>query len=52
MIDPKAVAEELCHAASTDLEDLIRHVRHFQPGRGRFCLFVDGREPAALGPAH
>jgi hypothetical protein len=34
-------------AASTDVEEMIHRVQHFEPGRGRLCFFVDGiQEPA------
>jgi hypothetical protein len=51
MIDPKAIQDEVhqarlarlgAEAASTDVEDMIRHVQHLEPGRGRLCFFVDG----------
>ena len=52
MIDLKAIETELHHArlarieaetASTDVEDLIWQVQHFEPGRGRLCFFIGGR---------
>jgi hypothetical protein len=54
MIDLKSIESELHHArlarmeaeaASTDVEDLIFRVQHFEPGRGRLFFFVDGGEP-------
>ena len=51
MIDLKAIETELHHArlarieaetASTDVEDLIWQVQHFEPGRGRLCVFIEG----------
>jgi hypothetical protein len=51
MIDLKAIETELHHArlarieaetASTDVEELIWQVQHFEPGRGRVCFFIDG----------
>lgn len=53
MIDLKAIETELHHvrlaridaeAASTDVEDLIYAVQHFEPGKGRLCFFVAGLE--------
>ncbi len=50
MIDLKAIETELHHArlaridaqtATTDVEELIWQVQHFEPGRGRLCLFVE-----------
>ena len=59
MIDMKAIESELDHArlaridaeaASTDVEDLIWRVQHFEPGRGRLFFFVEGlEEPAETG---
>ena len=56
MLDLKAVETELHHArlaridaeaASTEVEEMIHRVQHFEPGRGRLCFFVDGvQEPA------
>jgi hypothetical protein len=57
MIDIKSIETEVHHArlaridaeaASTDVEDLIWQVQHFEPGRGRLCFFVDGGEPLGL----
>ena len=55
MLDLKAVETELHHArlaridaeaASTEVEEMIYRVQHFEPGRGRLCFFVDGiQEP-------
>jgi hypothetical protein len=58
MIDLKTLANELHHArlarieaqsAMQDVEDLIWQVQHFEPGRGRLCLFVESLDvdPAA-----
>ncbi len=61
MIDLKTIETELNHArlarldaeaASTDVEDMIRHVQHFEPGRGRLCFYVAGLEAEPLGPAN
>ncbi len=54
MIDLKTIESELtqarlaridAEAASTDVEDLIWRVQHFEPGRGRLFFFVEGAEP-------
>ena len=51
MIDLKTIDTELHHvrlarldaeAASSEVEDMIRQVRRFEPGRGRLCFFIDG----------
>ena len=56
MIDLKTIQDELHHArlarldaeaASTDVEDIIQHVQHLEPGRGRLCFFVDGVDAAS-----
>ena len=61
MIDLKAIESELDHArcariaaeaASADVEDMIRLVQHFEPGRGRLFFFVDGVEPEQVGLAN
>jgi hypothetical protein len=53
MIDLKAIESELDHArlarldaeaASTDVEEFIWRVQHFEPGRGRLFFFVDAGE--------
>jgi hypothetical protein len=58
MIDLKAIETELHHArlarieaetASTDVEDLIWQVQHFDPGRGRLCFFIDGPDVPVAG---
>ena len=50
MIDLKSLANELHQArlaridvqsATSDVEELIWQVQHFEPGRGRICLFVE-----------
>ena len=50
MIDLKTLEIELhqarlaridAEAASSEVEELIWHVQHFQPGQGRLCFFVD-----------
>lgn len=50
MIDQKTLQNELHHArlarldaqaAGTDVEELIWHVQHFQPGRQRLVFMVD-----------
>lgn len=61
MIDLKAIEAELhqarlaridAEAASTDVEELIWQVQHGEPGRGRFCFFIQGFEPdTALAPS-
>ena len=61
MIDLKSIEAEVNLArlaridaqdASTDVEELIWHVQHFEPGRGRLCFFVDGLEPEPPGPVN
>jgi hypothetical protein len=58
MIDLRTIEAELSHAraaridaeaASTDVEDMIRRVQHFEPGRGRLCFFIDGLGAAPPG---
>ncbi len=58
MIDRMALENELHHArlarievqaATQDVEDLIWQVQHFEPGRGRLCVFVDGLEAMGIG---
>jgi hypothetical protein len=53
MVDLKAIESELNHArlaridaeaASTDVEDMIWRVQHFEPGRGRLFFFVEAGE--------
>ncbi len=53
MIDLKTIESELDHArlarieaeaASTDVEEMIWRVQHFEPGRGRLFFFVDTGE--------
>ena len=61
MIDLKALANELhqarlarinAEAASTDVEEMIWTVQHLEPGRGRFCFFIEGLESdTPLAPA-
>jgi hypothetical protein len=61
MIDLKAIDSELHHvrlarldaeAASSEVEDLIRLVRRFEPGRGRLCFFIDGLEDEPVATAN
>ena len=61
MIDLKSIETDLHHArlarieaeaASTDVEDLIFRVQHFEPGRGRLFFFVDGLEAEAQAAAN
>jgi hypothetical protein len=58
MIDLKAIESELNHArlarieaeaASSDVEELIWRVQHFEPGRGRLFFFVEAGEPEPAG---
>jgi hypothetical protein len=51
MIDLKTIDSELHHvrlarleaeAASIAVEDMVRQVQHFEPGRGQLCFFIDG----------
>jgi hypothetical protein len=51
MIDLKAIENELhqarsarmeAQAAGSEVEELIRSVQHFQPGKQRLFFFVDG----------
>jgi hypothetical protein len=58
MIDFKAIDTELrqvrlarldAEAASSEVEDIIRRVQRFEPGRGRLCFFIDGMD-AEHGP--
>jgi hypothetical protein len=53
MIDLKTIENELhqarlaridAEAATTDVEDMIWHVQHLEPGRGRLCFFIEGLE--------
>ena len=57
MIDRVALQNELhlarlarieAQTAMQDVEDLIRQVQHFEPGRGRLCIFVDGPETSGV----
>jgi hypothetical protein len=54
MIDRKTLQDELhqarqarldAEAAGTEVEDLIRSVQHFQPGKQRLVFMVDCGEP-------
>jgi hypothetical protein len=36
--------------ASTDVEDLIWQVQHFEPGRGRLCFFIAGPDTETQAP--
>jgi len=59
MVDLKAIANEVhqarlarldAEAASSEVEQLIWHVQHIEPGRGRLCFFIDGFELEPAGP--
>ena len=59
MIDREAIETELNHArlaridaeaASSDVEHLIWHVQHFEPGHGRLFFYVAGPEAEPEGP--
>ena len=61
MIDLKFLAIEMHHArqaridaqaASSEVEELIWQVAHFEPGKQRMVFMIDVGEPEALGAAH
>ena len=61
MIDLKTLEIELhqarlarldAQAAGIEVEDLIRSVQHFEPGRQRMVFMIDCGEPEPIGPAH
>jgi hypothetical protein len=61
MFDPKTLQNELHHArlaridaegASIEVEELIRQVQRFQPGKQRLLFMVDGCEPEPFGTAN
>jgi hypothetical protein len=61
MIDLKSLQAELhqarldrldAQAAGFEVEELVRQVAHFSPGRGRMLFMVDCGEPEQFGPPH
>ena len=61
MIDLKSLAIEMHHArqaridaqaASSEVEELIWQVTHFEPGKQRMVFMVDVGEPEPFGAAH
>jgi hypothetical protein len=61
MIDLKSLAIEMHHArqpridaqaASSEVEELIWQVAHFEPGKQRMVFMVDVGEPAPFSGAH
>jgi len=61
MIDLKSLAIEMHHArqarieaqaASTEVEELIWQVAHFEPGKQRMVFMIDVGEPEPFGAAH
>jgi hypothetical protein len=61
MIDLKSLQAELqqarldrldAQAAGFEVEELVRQVAHFRPGRNRLLFMVDCGEPEQFGPAH
>ena len=61
MIDLKSLAIEMhharqaridAHAASSEVEELIWQVAHFEPGKQRMVFMVDVGEPEPFGAAH
>jgi hypothetical protein len=61
MIDAKSLENELHHArlarldaeaASSDVEELIWQVQHFQPGKQRVLFLVDGFDTEPFGPSN
>jgi hypothetical protein len=61
MIDLKTLETELHQArlaridaqtATTEVEELIWQVQHFEPGRGRLCLFIDCLDVESARPAN
>ena len=58
MIDMKSLATELqqcrlarldAEAAERDVEDMIRQVQHFEPGKQRMLFIFDCGEPEMFG---
>ena len=61
MIDLKSLAIEMHHArqarieaqaASTEVEELIWQVAHFEPGKQRMVFMIDVGEPESFSAAH
>jgi hypothetical protein len=61
MIDLKTLESELQHArlarieaqrASSEVEELIRMVQHFEPGKQRLVFIMDCGEPDAFAAGH
>ena len=61
MIDLKTLAIEMDHArqaridaqvASSEVEELIWQVAHFEPGKQRLVFMIDLGEPEPFGAAH
>ena len=61
MIDLKSLAIEMDHArqaridaqaASSEVEELIWQVAHFEPGKQRMVFMIDVGEPESFGAAH
>ena len=61
MIDLKALQSELdqarlaridAPAASSEVEELIWSVQHFEPGKQRMVFMIDVGEPESFGAAH
>ena len=61
MIDLKSLAIEMHHArqaridaqaASSEVEELIWQVAHFEPGKQRMVFMIDCGEPELLGVAN
>jgi hypothetical protein len=61
MIDLKSLAIEMHHArqaridaqaASSEVEELIWQVAHFEPGKQRMVFMIDAGEPEPFGAAH
>jgi len=61
MIDLKTLAIEMDHArqaridaqvASSEVEELIWQVAHFEPGKQRLVFMIDLGEPEPIGAAH
>ena len=61
MIDLKSLAIEMHHArqarieaqaASTEVEELIWQVAHFEPGKQRMVFMIDVGEPESFSATH
>jgi hypothetical protein len=61
MIDLKSLAIEMHHArqaridaqaASSEVEELIWQVAHFEPGKQRMVFMIDVGEPESFSAAH